>query len=66
MDKRFDIFLDPGNLWTVWDNKFGAPAAFGERSLIDLPKPEAEAACVMLNEIEGRRLAEDDKSEGVA
>ena len=46
---RFEIFLDPLNNWTVWDNQEDDFAEVGTRYLFSLPEREATAFCFLLN-----------------
>ena len=59
MDERFEILLDPNNLWTVWDNEAQEPVVFADNLLAGLSKEEATAACELLNAIRQRRKLED-------
>ena len=59
MKVRFEVVLDPTELWTVWDKEADEPAVFGGRPLSGLTKDEGEAACEMLNKIHQKRKRED-------
>lgn len=52
---RFEMVLDPSDLWTVWDCATETPAVFaGVNVLIGLSEIEAAAACEMLNKMHQR------------
>ncbi|MCA0278231.1 MAG: hypothetical protein LCH86_19710 [Proteobacteria bacterium] len=57
MEKRYELVLDPSDLWTVWDNKTEEPAMLGFAPLIGLTKPEASIACALLNDVELKNQA---------
>lgn len=57
MDKRYELVLDPSDLWTVWDTKAEEPAMLGFAPLIGLTKPEASIACALLNDIDKKNRA---------
>lgn len=53
---RFEMVLDPSDLWTVWDCATETPATFGGVNvLIGLSEIEAAAACETLNEMHRRQ-----------
>ncbi|WP_378946001.1 hypothetical protein [Mesorhizobium sp. ANAO-SY3R2] len=55
MEKRYELVLDPSDLWTVWDSKTEEPAMLGFAPLMGLTKPEASIACALLNDIDEKR-----------
>ncbi|WP_210316964.1 hypothetical protein [Oryzicola mucosus] len=57
MKDRFELVLEPTDLWTVWDTQTEEPAVFGDRSLIALLESEAIAACEILNGVHQKRQA---------
>lgn len=63
MKKRFELVLEPTDLWTVWDKLAEEPAVFGDRSLMGLTESEAEAACEILNGVHQRRMAAEEDAE---
>lgn len=53
---RFEMVLDPSDLWTVWDRVTETPAVFGRVNvLIGLSEIEAAAACEVLNKMHRRQ-----------
>jgi len=58
---RYEIILDPSELWTVWDNLLNEPAMIGMTIVAGLSKSEAEDACYVLNEVEKRRRAREER-----
>ena len=64
MSQRFELMMDPFDLWTVWDSVSEEPTLFGDSFLIGLTKAEAMAACEILNRIDQRR--QENKSEDAA
>ncbi|WP_367714573.1 hypothetical protein AB2N04_11165 [Nitratireductor sp. GISD-1A_MAKvit] len=61
MGTRYEIILEPTELWTVWDNLLDEPATIGMTVVAGLSKAEAEDACYVLNEVEKRRLAREER-----
>ncbi|MAS12871.1 MAG: hypothetical protein CMH69_06170 [Nitratireductor sp.] len=61
MKPRYEIVLDPSELWTVWDNLRNEPAMIGMTIVAGISKSEAEDACYVLNEVEKRRLAREER-----
>jgi hypothetical protein len=59
--ERFELMMDPLDLWTVWDNLTDAPGEFGPNVLIGLTKREAMAACDMMNGLHQRRSTNADE-----
>jgi hypothetical protein len=59
MEDRFELVLDPHDLWMVWDKEKEEPVVFADQLLAGLSKSEAAAACEVLNEIYKRRKLED-------
>jgi hypothetical protein len=59
MEERFEIVLDPHDLWMVWDKDVEEPVVFSDQLLAGMSKSEAEAACDVLNNIHRRRKLED-------
>lgn len=55
MEKRYELVLDPSDLWTVWDNTTEEPAMLGFAPLMGLTKPEASIACALLNDIDEKK-----------
>lgn len=49
---RFEVFMDPTNLWTVWDNANELPAEHRGLVLIGLSHSAAWMHCRSLNESE--------------
>lgn len=58
MDTRYELVLDPSDLWTVWDTKTEEPAMLGFAPLIGLTKSEASIACGLLSDIDQKSRAE--------
>jgi hypothetical protein len=54
MTERFDLILDPSELWTVWDKVTDEPAMFAGEMLAGLSRDEAEAALRTLLEVARR------------
>ncbi len=48
---RYSCIHHHGQTWTVWDTKLQAPAKLGE-TLVGRSRPQAEAACRILNRID--------------
>ena len=55
MKERFELVLEPTDLWSVWDNETGEPVVFANQLLAGLSKREAEAARQILSEILKKR-----------
>ena len=53
--ERFDVILDPSELWTVWDKLTNQPAELGVNVLIGLTEVEANTACRILNDLDRKR-----------
>jgi hypothetical protein len=49
IDARFEVFPDPVNKWTVWDNEEDDFAEVGTQVLHFLSEREARAFCILLN-----------------
>jgi acyl-ACP thioesterase len=58
MKERFELVLEPSDLWTVWDNETDAPVVFADRLLAGLARDEAEAARQVLVEVSRNRKKE--------
>ncbi|MCG7503828.1 hypothetical protein [Mesorhizobium retamae] len=58
MKERFELVLDPTDLWTIWDNETDQPVVFANQLLAGLSKSEAEAAYQILQEIVKKRERE--------
>ncbi|RJG40790.1 MULTISPECIES: hypothetical protein [unclassified Mesorhizobium] len=58
MKQRFELVLEPTDLWTVWDNELDEPVVFADRLLAGLSKSEAEAARQILLEVKKNRKKE--------
>jgi len=52
---RYVVFLDPSELWTVWDNLRDEPAQLGQNILIGLSEIESIAACRVMNDLDRER-----------
>ena len=61
MKERFELVLDPTDLWTIWDNETDQPVVFANQLLAGLSKSEAEAAYQILVEIVRKRELEKSK-----
>lgn len=61
MKERFELVLDPMDLWTIWDNETDQPVVFANQLLAGLSKNEAEAAYQILVEIVRKRELEKSK-----
>jgi predicted ABC-type ATPase len=59
--ERFELVLDPTDLWTIWDNETDQPVVFANQLLAGLSKSEAEAAYQILVEIVRKRELEKSK-----
>jgi hypothetical protein len=46
---RFECIMDPGDLWTVWDNRRDAPAQSPDVAFVGLTRDEAFSRCHVLN-----------------
>lgn len=55
MKERFELVLEPSNLWTVWDNEADEPVIFADRLLAGLTRDEAESARQVLTEVVVKR-----------
>lgn len=58
MKERFELVLEPTDLWSVWDNETDEPVVFANQVLAGLSKREAEAAHQILSEIVRKRELE--------
>lgn len=47
--RRFAVCVDPADLWTVWDDRRGEPAALGDGIMIGLTRTQARDAARRLN-----------------
>jgi hypothetical protein len=56
--ERFELVLEPTDLWSVWDNETDQPVVFANQLLAGLSKREAEAAHQILSEIVRKRELE--------
>jgi len=59
MEERFEVVMEPSNLWTVWDRELKEPAIFFHRILAGMSEIEATAACELLNRYDQKRKRED-------
>lgn len=62
MKERFELVLDPTDLWTIWDNETDQPVVFANQLLAGLSKSEAEAAYQILVEIVRKRELEKSRT----
>lgn len=63
MKERFELVLEPTDLWSVWDNETDQPVVFANQLLAGLSKREAEAAHQILSEIVKKREQEKKRLE---
>ncbi len=63
MKERFELVLEPTELWSVWDNETDQPVVFANQLLAGLSKREAEAAHQILSEIVRKREQEKKRLE---
>lgn len=61
--ERFELVLEPTDLWSVWDNETDQPVVFANQLLAGLSKKEAEAAHQILSEIVKKRELEKKRLE---
>ncbi|PLP58748.1 hypothetical protein C1M53_26785 [Mesorhizobium sp. Pch-S] len=61
--ERFELVLEPTDLWSVWDNETDQPVVFANQLLAGLSKREAEAAHQILSEIVRKRELEKKRLE---
>lgn len=61
--ERFELVLEPTDLWSVWDNETDQPVVFANQLLAGLSKKEAEAAHQILSEIVKKREQEKKRLE---
>ncbi|MDI7864431.1 hypothetical protein MRS76_21055 [Rhizobiaceae bacterium n13] len=54
---RYELILDPLDMWTVWDLTADQPAEFAGQLLMGLTEAEANDALRVMNELNLRRLA---------
>jgi len=47
--KRYELILQPGDAWMVWDRLKQQPASHGERPLVALARAEAVSLCLLMN-----------------
>ncbi|HWK13272.1 MAG TPA: hypothetical protein VNS02_02670 [Rhizobiaceae bacterium] len=58
MDERFEVVMEPSNLWMVWDREEEEPAIFFNRILGGMSPTEAKAACDLLNHYDRKQKRE--------
>lgn len=59
MEERFEVVMEPSDLWMVWDKELKTPAVFFNRPLVGMIETEAAAACELLNRLNKKRKQED-------